>query len=50
MIVKLFINPETLEATSNDPEVVITEILRSNSSIVIEVSKPDPEQGIPWQQ
>jgi len=44
MIVKIILNTQTLETTSEDSEVVINEIkILEDGRILIEVSKPDPE-------
>jgi hypothetical protein len=56
MIFKAFINPETLEVTFDDPDVVVNHVKNENGLIEIEISKPDPELDYshgalnPWQQ
>lgn len=43
MIVKAYINPETLEVTFDDSQVTLNHIKNENGIIEIEISKPEPE-------
>jgi hypothetical protein len=47
MIFKAFINPETLEVTFDDPDVILNHIKTENGLIEIEIAKPDPESIYP---
>ena len=51
MIVKITLNPETLEITLEDSEVVINEIKKlDDGQIFIELSKQDTELVLPTGQ
>lgn len=51
MIIKIKLNPETLEITLEDSEVVINEIEKLNDGqIFIELSKQDTELVLPTGQ
>lgn len=48
MIVKLTINPETLEATAEDSDVIINHVKSENGLIKIEISKAEVESFSPY--
>lgn len=48
MIAKILVNPETLEVTLDDPNLILNHIKRENGLIEIEVSKQDPEVVAPY--
>lgn len=50
MIFKAFINPETLEVTFNDSQVIVNHVRKNDGIIEIEISKPDPEPVYPLTQ
>ena len=45
MNIQIFLNLDTLEATSEDPLVTINEVRTVDGNLMIEISKPDPEAG-----
>jgi hypothetical protein len=53
MLIKLKINKQTLEWTSDDESVVMNHFIEKDDEFEIEISKPDPElqtNNTPWQQ
>jgi len=50
MIIKLQVDLSTLNVVSTDSEdVAVTYINVEDNVLTVEVSKPDPELGQPWQ-
>jgi len=43
MIIRITVNKETLEWTSDDPEVSVNKLVDTGEFLEIEVSKPDPQ-------
>ncbi len=47
MIAKILVNPETLEVTFDDPNLIVNHVKKENGLIEMEISKPDPETVYP---
>jgi hypothetical protein len=50
MLVKITINKQTLECTTDDNTIVINHIIDNDTELEIEISKSEPEAEYPWQQ
>ena len=49
MLIKIKINKQTLECTTDDDTIVINHIIDNGTELEIEISKPESETEYPWQ-